>query len=102
MTAHHKAPARDYDAQYFMDMDMAVLGAQPSSYKRYAAAIEAEYANVVAGEAFYRGRLQLFVLPTLRRDRVFHTEDFEMRYGAAAMQNLEREKKSLLAKLPKP
>jgi predicted metal-dependent HD superfamily phosphohydrolase len=101
MTASHKAPKTDKDAALMLDLDMKVLGAEPADYDRYAAAIEQEYASIFSPLSFARGRLAMFVLPTLREPRLFETQEFEDRYAEKARANLEREKKALVSRLPK-
>ena len=55
-TAHGTGESADAETQILLDADLAILGAAPSRYERYAADIRREYAHVLDGE-FARGRL---------------------------------------------
>lgn len=101
MTASHKVPKTDKDAALMLDLDTKVLGADPADYDRYTAAIEKEYSPAFSPLSFARGRLAMFVLPTLRRPRLFEAQEFEDQYAEKARANLEREKKALVMRLPK-
>src|SRR5262249_57998276 len=46
LTKAHRAAAADEAGQWLLDADLAVLGADPETYDRYAAAIRREYAWV--------------------------------------------------------
>jgi predicted metal-dependent HD superfamily phosphohydrolase len=98
MTETHDCPADDADAALMLDMDMAVLGAPPEDYDRYAAAVALEYAALYKPEEYARGRVALFLEPALRRERLFLTPGFESAYGAAAKANLAREMQALRAR----
>jgi len=46
LATQHHLPSQDKDLQYFLDMDLAILGASPNAYAQYAQQIRAEYAHV--------------------------------------------------------
>lgn len=72
-----------------VDADLAILGADPGRYDRYAAAIRQEYAHVA--EADYRqGRLS-FLQSVLRREAIFTSPLLKPEGEAAARANLARE-----------
>ncbi len=91
MTQDHQAPAGDGDAARFLDIDLAIIGAAPEDYRRYAADIRAEYTPAYDAEAYCKGRLSRFLEPCLAKDRLFHTEAFEARFGQQARVNLAAE-----------
>ena len=75
------------------DADLAILGAAPERYDRYAADVRKEYAWVPEKQ-FRTGRAR--ILQTfLERPRIYLTEVMKVEGEAAARQNLEREWKRL-------
>lgn len=90
--AHELPPAEDRmleeDAAYFLDMDLAILGADAAAFDRYEAQIRAEYAHV-PGEAFRAGRAA--ILKRFRaRKALFFTPHFAAKYETRARANLAR------------
>jgi predicted metal-dependent HD superfamily phosphohydrolase len=93
-TAGHELPPDVLDAlrddmATFLDLDMAVLGAEPAAYDVYEAGIAAEYIPVHGLNNFRVGRAG-FLRGMLSRERLFHTERFHQRLNAAARANLQR------------
>ncbi|MFO7563269.1 MAG: hypothetical protein R6X02_11550 [Enhygromyxa sp.] len=95
-TASHGAAQTeaDPDLGHFLDADVAILGAPPEVYDRYARGVLEEYAPVVDVAAFRAGR-RVFVLEQLARPQLFHTLWFRDHYEATARENLGRELASL-------
>lgn len=93
-TAGHELPPdlpdalRD-DTATFLDLDMAVLCAEPADYDVYEAGIAAEYIPVHGLNNFRAGRAA-FLRGMLSRERLFHTERFHHRLDAAGRANLRR------------
>ena len=95
-TEHHAVPpglptplAADLAA--FLDMDMAVLGAEPVAYDRYAAGVAAEFVPVV-GEAAYRLGRAAFLKGVLAAGTpLFRTEAARATLERPARANLQRE-----------
>jgi predicted metal-dependent HD superfamily phosphohydrolase len=87
-TRKHDCPAGETDAQLFLDMDMAILGSDPARYVRYSVEVGGEYTPFMGREGFYNGRLNSFLLPTMAKPRLFHTDFFEERFGAQAKKNM--------------
>ena len=77
------------DMALFLDLDMAVLGADPPIYDAYERGIAAEYLPVVGAERFAAGRKR-FLEEMLARPRLFHTEHFGRLNDAAARRNMRR------------
>jgi predicted metal-dependent HD superfamily phosphohydrolase len=93
-TAGHALPPNCPDAlrgdmAIFLDLDMAVLGAEPADYDAYEAGIAAEYMPVHGVANFHAGRAA-FLRGMLSRERLFLTERFHHRLDAAARTNLRR------------
>lgn len=89
MATRHSEHPEDAETQRMIDLDLMVLGADPTRYDTYARAIRAEYAWVGEKE-FAEGRaavLQQF----LARPYVFSTESFRAHYEAQARENMRRE-----------
>lgn len=91
MTASHNAPAGDFDAALMLDMDMAVLGAEPNQYQKYAQAVAAEYSKTYSAGDYARGRLSMFIEPSLEKENLFLTDKFRQRYQEQARRNLRAE-----------
>ncbi|MBO1077463.1 hypothetical protein [Roseomonas haemaphysalidis] len=90
-TARHMAPdslpeAVAADARYFLDMDLAILGASPEAFAAYDAAIRTEYAHVP--EADYRAGRAGVLRRLLARNPLYLTEAFRATHDAAARRNL--------------
>ena len=93
-TADHGIPAglpadRHRDAALFLDLDMAVLGADRATFDAYERGIAAEFVPVYGDGRFRVGRAQ-FLQATLERPRLFHSAHFDRLYDAAARANLQR------------
>lgn len=84
-TKTHDAGA-DADAQVLLDADLAILGADESQYRTYAANIQQEYAWVP--EADYRQGRRRILQSFLSRPRIFH---FLSHLEAPARRNLSAE-----------
>lgn len=83
------------DTALLLDLDLAILGASPESYTRYAEAIRQEYAWVA--EAEYRHKRVAVLERFLNRTALFLTPAFHQRYETQARQNLAAEIASLAA-----
>ena len=72
-----------------LDADLAILGADPDEYARYARAIRQEYAWVP--EADYRRGRTTVLQGFLVRARIFRLDRIHERLDAAARRNLRDE-----------
>lgn len=97
MTKAHAADTNDTDAALTMDIDMAILGASAARYKKYAAAIEAEYTSHIAPDDYKAGRKQ-FLAACRKKERLFLTDTFEDKYGEQSRHNLTWEENHLKKK----
>lgn len=83
-------PSRQNDDEsMFLDADMAILGAAPERYRRYAVAVRREYA-AVPDKLFASGR-SAFIETVLAADAIFLSPWFRTRLEAKARDNLQRE-----------
>lgn len=80
------SPALAADCAWFLDMDLAILGADPATFAWYDQAIRIEYAAVP--EAEWRARRPRVLADFLARDRLYLTEHFHTRCDARARDNL--------------
>lgn len=79
------------DLAAFLDMDMAVLGAEPAAYDRYALGVAAEFVPVV-GEIAYRLGRAAFLRGVLDGGRpLFHTRAARSALDRPARANMRRE-----------
>lgn len=90
LTKTHMAADEDATGQRLLDADLAVLGADPETYDRYAAAVRREYAWVP--EADYCAGRRRVLEGFLARPKIYHLlKDAEM----PARRNLRREADAL-------
>ncbi len=77
------------DCALFLDLDLAVLGAEAETYDAYEAGIAREFVPVHGTVAYRIGRAA-FLTGLLARRRLFHTERFHCALDASARINLRR------------
>lgn len=87
-TATH-GPSPDPATRLMLDLDLAVLGAPPSTYAAYKAAIRREY-GAVSESAWRLGRADVLGR-FLARPRLYQTDHFHDRLEASARVNLTAE-----------
>ncbi|MEL7975603.1 DUF4031 domain-containing protein [Isoptericola sp. F-RaC21] len=94
VTTAHDPAAQDVTGALVSDADLAILGAEPRRYARYAAQVRAEYGHV-PDDAFRAGRAavldQLAGLPHL-----FRSPAAVARWADAAARNLHAERAALV------
>ena len=99
LTARHgglTASQVDRDAALFLDCDMAILGAAPDEYRRYARLVAEEWAPVLPAAAFRAGR-RAFLERLLASDAIYLTDMFRQRLEATARANIAAEVSALAA-----
>ena len=89
-TANHQ-PTGNRDTDLVLDLDMGILGQPWPIYETYARDVMAEYLPHTGEAAWRKGRVSLFIDPTLARGKIFITEPFKP-FDDLAMENLRREK----------
>ena len=75
------------DARYFLDCDMAILGAAPDMFSGYDRAIAEEYQAVPRW--LYRIKRRRFFKRLLASERIFLSDFFRDRFEAQARRNLQ-------------
>lgn len=88
-TASHEVAAGDGNGAVLIDADLAILGADPARYDRYATDVRAEYAHL-PDDVWRAGRAAVLA-SFLDRPRIFHTDAGRSRWEARARGNLRRE-----------
>lgn len=83
------APDLMRDTAQFLDLDLAVLGADPMSYDAYERGIATEY-EPVFGEARFRAGRRGFLQAMLVMPRLFLTDTAHLRLDGLARDNMAR------------
>jgi predicted metal-dependent HD superfamily phosphohydrolase len=89
MTRNHWDGPSAGDGDYFLDADIAILGAPVATYDAYAADVRQEYA--FAPDDLFRAGRSAFLESALARPRLFRTDVFEAAYAPQARANMQRE-----------
>ena len=98
MTADHQLQYRDgndcndsaeQDASYFLDMDLAILGADWTTYFGYAKQVRLEYQQVALVD--YNRARSAVLNGFLQRDRLYFSKQFFDKYEQQARENIKRE-----------
>lgn len=87
-TRHFDAPPSP-DAAALLDLDLAILGADPPAYDAYAEGVRYEY-GFLGDEMWAAGRAH-FLHGLLARPALFHTAEFRAALEAPARENVRRE-----------
>jgi predicted metal-dependent HD superfamily phosphohydrolase len=93
-TKHHHYTGPDNEVKIFLDADMAILGADETTYNTYTANVRREY-SVFPDILYNKGRRD-FVKKTLGAEHIYMTEFFRSRFEQQARLNLQTELNSLL------
>ena len=75
------------DAQYFLDIDLSILGKSPEVVEEFDNNIQFEFKQY-SPEAFSKGRVQAME-SFMQRDRVYYTDKFYKAHEAQARVNLQ-------------
>ncbi|MDX8506800.1 HD domain-containing protein [Mesorhizobium captivum] len=99
-TATHQLPPLSdekaaNDTALLLDMDLAILGAEPDAFDAYEKAVRREHGWVE--EPMWRAGRAAVLKSFLARPHIFHTAEFRQRFEAKARQNLERSLATLQA-----
>lgn len=92
-TAQHLSVKAEGDLAYFLDFDLAILGASPTVYQNYAAAVRKEYAYV-PGFLYRRGRKKVLRY-FLASEALYRTNELKDLLEGSAFQNLQWELQAL-------
>lgn len=86
-TKHHSPPVT-HDAQILVDVDLAILAAEPSRFDQYEKQVREEY-SWIPGFVFRHKRRQL-LKALLKRQSIYSTALFQQRYELRARENMLR------------
>lgn len=86
-TRHSQTP-QSCDEQLLVDVDLAILGAEPARFDEYERQVRAEYAHVP--EAQFRTRRAAILRGFLQWPRLYGTPELQARHEARALANLQR------------
>ncbi|MCZ9883067.1 DUF4031 domain-containing protein [Arthrobacter sp. B2a2-09] len=89
LTSTHSPEPGDHAGALLCDADLSILGAEPTAYGRYLAAVREDYAHVSDAD-FAAGRAAV-VRQLLALDPLFHSERAKSLWLDAARRNLEAE-----------
>lgn len=95
LATKHAAPPVTRDEQVLIDIDLAILGAEPARFAEYEGQVRAEYAHVPA--VLYAPRRCALLQGFLDRDAIYHTPAMHRRLEARARENLARSVAALSA-----
>jgi predicted metal-dependent HD superfamily phosphohydrolase len=88
-TKHHQANDFSDDSKLFLDLDLSILGTEPTIYKEYSRAIRIEY-SWVPKFLYKRGRKKI-LSSFLERPRIYYLDQMAGIFEAQARQNIESE-----------
>lgn len=88
-TQKHQPVINTLDCLIFLDLDLAILGASPDEYRKYATAIRKEY-SWLGDRDYQRGR-KTVLTNFLARERIYFTNYFYRRLEETARANLAAE-----------
>ena len=87
--SHQITEDDDIDTKIMLDADLAILGAEPNEYRRYAQAIRLEYAWV-EDQDYHDGRAK-FLQSLLKRQKIYQIEEMLEKLETQARQNIQQE-----------
>jgi len=85
-TKTHIAPKNDQDCAYFLDADLAILGASSHIYTQYSQQIREEYAWIPTF-VYRRGRKRVLT-QLLQKKPLYYTSHFRQQFEMQALKNL--------------
>ena len=88
LATRHTSVVTDCDAKLLVDVDLAILGSEPTRFDEYEQQVRQEYAWVPE-DAFRTGRSRILA-QFLARPRIYFTDWFFNRLELAARANLQR------------
>ena len=83
----HDARPDSHDQQLLVDVDLAILGAQPERFDEYETEVREEYAWVPG--AVFRHKRREILAEFLERTAIFSTEGFREQFEVQARENLQ-------------
>jgi len=95
-TKQHK-PLRSSDSMFFLDADLAVLGASSDEYLDYSQQIRREY-SIYSDDVYEKGRVNA-LMHFLKMERIYQSDYFFERFEQNARRNIKNEIEMLRARL---
>lgn len=91
-TVHHTTGLEDSDLDFFMDIDLTILGSDPARYKRYTADVRKEYGHV-PDNAYCLGRIAILesLANRVESQGLFKTHALAEIYEEQAQENITNE-----------
>lgn len=89
LVTRHPSRPQTPDQAWMLDIDLAILGAEPARYDAYAAQVRQEYQHVP--EPVYRMGRKAVLQSFLAEPALYHTDFFRQRLQEQAVANLDRE-----------
>lgn len=89
LTEKHEAAGGDGNGRVLLDADLAILGAEPTTYKQHARAIRQEFAHIPE-KAYRRGRAAV-LRRLLQRQPLYYTRPIQEEREARARRNIRWE-----------
>ena len=93
----HNSVLKDIESQILADIDLSILGSQPSQYLEYSRNIRKEYGFVPFKE-YCGGRIKV-LQAFLSRPSIYYTEYFQEKYESASRCNIKNEIENLNSRL---
>ncbi len=95
-TAEHEVDDTDQDLNFFLDLDLGILGTSPHRYDRYSMDIRREYQHV-PDDQYRLGRIAILggLAKRVEQTGLFRTKIFRDLFEERAQQNIARETASL-------
>lgn len=91
-TKHHRIPEglqHAGDLAFFLDFDMAILGASWEEYAVYTQQVRKEYS--IYPDLLYKPGRRKFLEQSFAAPVIFHTSEFHSRFDAQARSNMQKE-----------
>ncbi|MDX1685738.1 MAG: hypothetical protein R3275_10920 [Saprospiraceae bacterium] len=88
MATQGHLPTSDPDTNYFIDIDISVLGEDPELFLKYSQQIRLEHSHR-DDEEFWKAR-KVFFESYLNRDHIFATEEFRKSHEDQARRNMKK------------
>ncbi|HEX8430269.1 MAG TPA: hypothetical protein VF625_03240 [Longimicrobium sp.] len=88
LATRHPSDPTDADSRVMVDIDLAILAAEPAAFDEYERGVRSEYAWV-PGFLFRRNRVR-FLRQLLAAEHIYLTEHFRARFEERARANIRR------------
>ncbi len=82
----------DRDTALFLDIELAIIGSEPSAYDESGSAFRKECREHYTDDQWAMVRIECFLDPLLQSKTIFFTPEFEAHYGERARANLMEER----------